>query len=167
MDFITDAFSFDVKQIIIDFLRIAIAFLLAVPIGWERHRSARNLGLRTFPIVSIGACGFVLIAKQISGASAEAEARIIAGLLTGIGFIGGGAILKNSGSVKGLATAASIWITGAIGAAAAFGREEIGLLLSLITFATLRLLSPLATEDGSQDSFGTSTDAGKDAEGMG
>jgi len=154
MEFLTDAFSFDFNQVVVDFLRIAIAFLLAVPIGWERLQSERSLGLRTFPIVAIGACGFVLITKQISGSTAESEARIIAGLLSGIGFIGGGAILKEGGSVRGLATAASIWVTGAIGAAVALGREEIALVLSLITFFTLRLLSPIVHQNGSENDSG-------------
>lgn len=154
MEFLTDAFSFDLKQSVVDFLRIAIAFLLAVPIGWERLQSERSLGLRTFPIVAIGACGFVLVTKQISGSTAESEARIIAGLLSGIGFIGGGAILKEGGSVRGLATAASIWITGAIGAAVALGREEIALVLSLTTFFTLKLLSPFVHQSGSENDSG-------------
>lgn len=154
MEFLSEAFTFDLKQIVIDFLRIAIAFLLAVPIGWERLKSERSLGLRTFPIVAIGACGFVLITKQISGSTAESEARIIAGLLSGIGFIGGGAILKEGGSVRGLATAASIWVTGAIGAAVALGREEIALVMSLITFSTLRLLSPIVQSNNSDDDSG-------------
>ena len=151
MEFLTEAFSFDIKQIVIDFLRIVIAFLCAAPIAWERLQSERNLGLRTFPIVAIGACGFVLITKQLPGSSIESEARIIAGLLSGIGFIGGGAILKEGGNVRGLATAASIWVTGAIGAAVALGREEIALVLSLITFATLRLLTPIANDDNSEN----------------
>jgi putative Mg2+ transporter-C (MgtC) family protein len=144
MDFLIDAFSFDLKQTIIDFLRIGFAFLLAVPIGWERHESQRNIGLRTFPIVAMAACGFMLIAKNIPGANAETEARLIQGLLGGIGFIGGGAILKDGPNVHGLATAASIWGTGAIGAAIAFEREEIAVVLSVIMFLTLRLLSPIA-----------------------
>jgi putative Mg2+ transporter-C (MgtC) family protein len=151
MEFLSEAFTFDLKQIVIDFLRIAIAFLIAVPIGWERLQSERSLGLRTFPIVAIGACGFVLITKQISGSNAESEARIIAGLLSGIGFIGGGAILKKGGNVRGLATASSIWVTGAIGAAVALGREEIALILSLITFCTLRMLTPIVQNSNSDN----------------
>src|SRR5687768_4390051 len=112
MDFLVDAFSFDLKQTVIDFLRIAFAFLLAVPIGWERHASQRNMGLRTFPIVAMAACGFMLIAKNVPGADAETQARLIQGLIGGIGFIGGGAILKEGTSVRGLATASSIWGTG-------------------------------------------------------
>lgn len=63
--------------------------------------------------------------------------------MTGIGFIGGGAILKGGVSVHGTATAASIWNTGAIGAAVAYGRYEIAILLSLVNFATLHFLTPL------------------------
>ena len=144
MDFLVNTFSFDLKQTLVDFLRIGLAFLLAVPIGWERHASKRNMGLRTFPIVAIAACGFMLIAKNVPGANAETQARLIQGLLGGIGFIGGGAILKEGTNVRGLATAASIWGTGAIGAAIAFEREEIAVVLSVIMFLTLRILSPVA-----------------------
>lgn len=151
MDFILDSFTFDWKQTVVDFLRVAIAFLLAVPIGWERHKSERNLGLRTFPIVAMAACGFMLIAKNLPGANADTQARLIQGLLGGIGFIGGGAILKEGASVRGLATASSIWGTGAIGAAVAFEREEIAVVLSLIMFLTLRTLTPIVESDNETD----------------
>ncbi len=151
MDFLYNAFSFDWKLAVIDLLRVGIAFALAVPIGWERHESKRNLGLRTFPIVAMAACGFMLLAKNVPGANAETQARLIQGLIGGIGFIGGGAILKEGANVRGLATAASIWCTGAIGAAVAFQRIEIGVILSLITFLTLRLLTPIA-ENGNDSS---------------
>ena len=157
MDFLVEAFSFDWKQTLVDFLRVGLAFALAVPVGWERHKSERNLGLRTFPIVAMAACGFMLIAKNVPGANAETEARLIQGLIGGIGFIGGGAILKEGMNVRGLATAASIWCTGAIGAAVAFQRIEIGVILSLITFLTLRLLTPIA-ENGN-DSSDAETDS--------
>lgn len=142
MEFLNN-FSFNVGQSVLDLIRILIAFILAVPIGWERHKSHRNIGLRTFPIVAIGACSFVLLGKRMPGMNAESQARIIQGLLSGIGFIGGGAILKHGGNVQGLATAASIWCTGAIGAAVAFEREELGVVLSLITFTIMRLLTPV------------------------
>jgi putative Mg2+ transporter-C (MgtC) family protein len=152
MNFLIDAFSLDWNQTLIDFLRIGLAFVLAVPIGWERHESKRNLGLRTFPIVAMAACGFMLIAKNVPGSSAETQARLIQGLIGGIGFIGGGAILKEGTSVRGLATAASIWGTGAIGAAVAFERGEIAIVLSVIMFLTLRILSPIAENNDSSDS---------------
>ncbi|MDQ4077643.1 MAG: MgtC/SapB family protein, partial [Chloroflexota bacterium] len=103
--------------------------------------------LRTFPIVAIASCGYMLVAKHMTGATAETMARALQGLLGGIGFVGGGAILKAKGHVYGLATAASIWNTGAIGAAVAFEREEIAVILSLLNFLLLRLLTPLVPSD--------------------
>ena len=123
--------------------KIAIAYALALPIGWERERAARSAGLRTFPLVAVASCGYMLFAVELFAESDDAQARLVEGLITGIGFIGGGAILKGRGNVHGTATAASIWNTGAIGAAVAFERYEIAVVLSLINFATLRLLEPL------------------------
>ncbi|MEN9933931.1 MAG: hypothetical protein RLZZ387_510 [Chloroflexota bacterium] len=135
--------SIDWLQIGTHLMHLAMAFLLALPIGWDREQAVRSAGLRTFPLVAIAACSFVLVARQVSGGSAEAQARIIEGLMTGIGFIGGGAILKTGVSVHGTATAASIWNTGALGAAVAYDMPEIALVLSLVNFATLRWLGGL------------------------
>lgn len=146
-----NSFSFNLQQTLLDLARILIAFILAIPIGWERHKSHRNLGLRTFPIVAIGACSFVLLGKRLPEVNAETQARIIQGLLSGIGFIGGGAILKHGKNVHGLATAASIWCTGAIGAAVAFEREELAVVLSLITFTIMRLLTPVVENNNSSN----------------
>ena len=152
MDFLYNAFSFDWKLAVIDLLRVGIAFGFAVPIGWERHDSKRNLGLRTFPIVAMAACGFMLILKSVPDANADTQSRLLQGLIGGIGFIGGGAILKEGTNVRGLATAASLWGTGAIGAAVAFERIEIAAVLSLIMFAVLRLLTPIVeNENESKD----------------
>ena len=133
---------------LVDFLRLAIAFGLAIPVGWERHKSQRNLGLRTFPIVAVGACAYMLIVRNLPGSSPDNDARLLQGLIGGIGFIGGGAILKEGATVPGLATAASVWGTGAIGAAVAFNRAEVAVVLSLIMFLTLRLLTPVVETDG-------------------
>jgi putative Mg2+ transporter-C (MgtC) family protein len=73
----------------------------------------------------------------------SAQARIMQGLITGVGFLGGGAILKKSHSVSGTATAASIWATAGVGAAVAYDRFEIALVLAAATFAMLRWLKPL------------------------
>jgi putative Mg2+ transporter-C (MgtC) family protein len=122
---------------------LAAAFLLALPIGWDREKSARSAGLRTFPLVAVASCGFVLIGIDLASGNEDAIARVLYGLMTGIGFIGGGAILKDGGSVRGTATAASIWNTGAVGAAVAFQRYEIAIALSLINFITLRFIPPI------------------------
>ena len=121
---------------------IAAAYVLALPVAWDRETEARSAGLRTFPLVAIASCGYVLLALSVFAGSDDAQARVVQGLVTGIGFVGGGAILKEKGGVRGMATAASIWNTGAIGAAVAFGRYEIALVLSVINLATLRLLVP-------------------------
>ena len=130
-------------QIGLHLVHLLLAFLLALPIGWDREQAARSAGLRTFPLVAIGSCGFVLIGQRVLGPDPQAQARIIEGLMTGIGFIGGGAILKSKASVHGTATAASIWVTGAVGAAVAYDLFEIALVLAVITFVTLRWLSNL------------------------
>lgn len=85
--------------------------------------------------------------------------------MSGIGFIGGGAILKEGGNVKGLATAASIWCTGAIGVAVAFEREEIALVISLITFSIMRLLSPVVEKDSDNNSCNNKKDNKIDSSG--
>ena len=122
---------------------LAVAYALALPIGWNREREERSAGLRTFPLVSMEACGFVMVAIEVLGIASEGQARILEGLITGIGFIGGGAILKQGDRALGTATAASLWATGAIGAAVGYGQLDIAVILSLVLFLTLSLLAPL------------------------
>ena len=122
---------------------LAVAYALALPIGWNREREERSAGLRTFPLVSMAACGFVMVAIEVLGIESEGQARILEGLITGIGFIGGGAILKQGDRALGTATAASLWATGAIGAAVGYGQLDIAVILSLVLFLTLSLLAPL------------------------
>lgn len=146
-------------------LHIGAAYVLALPVAWDRERGALGAGLRTFPLVSIAACGYCIVAHRTFPGHADAQARILAGLLTGIGFIGGGAILKHSESVRGVATAASIWATGAIGGAVAFSRFEIAILISVVTFLTLRLMQPIKERiDPSSDKDQTAVSGGADNE---
>jgi len=124
-------------------IALAIAYLLALPIGWNREKSERSAGLRTFPLVAIASCGIVQATELVLQGHPEGTARIIEGLMTGMGFIGGGAILKDGGSVHGTATAASLWATGATGAAVGLGAYDVAVMISLFTFLTLWLLTPL------------------------
>ena len=124
-------------------VELLVAFVLAIPIGWDRERETRSLGLRTFPLVAVASCGYMLIGQSLVGDNPEALSRVLYGLMTGIGFIGGGAILKDGGNVSGTATAASIWNTGAVGAAVAFQRYEIAIALALVNFLILRFLKTL------------------------
>ena len=122
--------------------QIGVAYLLALPVAWDREQQERSAGLRTFPLVSIAACGYMLIGIQVLDTT-DAESRILYGIIAGMGFIGGGAILKGKSGITGTATAASLWNTGAIGIAVAFHRYEIALVLSLINFLTLRFITRL------------------------
>jgi putative Mg2+ transporter-C (MgtC) family protein len=100
------------------------------------------MGMRTFSLVALGACAYVLIAEHFLPEDAhEARARIVQGLLAGIGFLGAGAIIKRRDEVKGTATAACIWMTGALGAAAGHGQFALAVILSIITYGMLKVLS--------------------------
>ena len=125
---------------------LIIAYLLALPIGWEREQAERSAGIRTFPLVAVASCAFVLSSENIVRSHPEAHSRIIEGVITGMGFIGGGAILKTGGTVRGTATAASLWATGAIGIACADKTYDVAVIVSLITLLTLRVLAPLKSD---------------------
>ncbi len=141
-----DMFDLDItwQQILDNSIHLVIAGALTLPIAWDRELESRGIGLRTFPLVAVAACGYTLVGISVLS-STDAEARVLQGIITGIGFIGGGAILKSNGSVQGTATAASIWNTGLIGMAVAFDRYEIAIVMSLINFVLLRYVRRLKT----------------------
>ncbi len=126
--------------------QLFLAFLISLPVAWNRERADRVMGLRTFPLVAMASCGFMLLAESAFSGAPDAQARALQGVITGIGFIGAGAILKRDGSVKGSATAASIWTVGALGAAVALGRYEIAVLLGVANYLILRYLAKLKKE---------------------
>jgi putative Mg2+ transporter-C (MgtC) family protein len=139
LNYLLGADDFDLLPQLVALL---LAYALAFPIGWNREREERSAGLRTFPLVAVATCGFVQAGEGLAADSPEALARIIEGLITGMGFIGGGAILRRADSVKGTATAASLWVTGAIGVAVGLGSIDVALMLSIVTILTLWILSP-------------------------
>jgi putative Mg2+ transporter-C (MgtC) family protein len=124
-----------------DLQHIGIAYALTALIGWDREREAHSAGLRTFPIVGMASCGYLMVLGNQPDIAAQS--RVLQGLITGIGFVGGGAILKEGATVRGTATAASVWNAGVIGASVALGHYEIAILLSLLNLFTLRALLPL------------------------
>ncbi len=121
--------------------QIGITYLLTVAIGWDREREAHSTGVRTFPIVGMASCGFLLILG--SHPNTADQSRVLQGLITGIGFIGAGAILKQGINVHGSATAASVWNAAVIGAAVAMDRYEVAIILAVLNLFTLRALLPL------------------------
>jgi putative Mg2+ transporter-C (MgtC) family protein len=106
-----------VAQIVV---RLVLASVLGGLLGYERERHGKAAGLRTHMLVALGAALFVLVALDAGAAPADLT-RVIQGIATGIGFVGGGAILKSPqvGAVRGLTTAASVWLTAAVGIAVA------------------------------------------------
>ncbi|WP_300493383.1 MgtC/SapB family protein [uncultured Methylophaga sp.] len=120
--------------------QLGIAFLLALPIALNREYKARGAGMRTYPLVSIACCAFMLVARDVYEGDA-AEARVMYGIITGMGFIGGGAIMKNNSGVSGTASAAGIWLTGAIGLSVAYARYEIAIVLTLMGFLIFQVVS--------------------------
>ena len=134
------ALGFDVSYLLALALRVGIAYVLTVVIGLERERNGQSAGLRTFPLVAVSSCAFVLLGVALFGSASDSTSRMLQGLITAVGFIGGGAIVKDQQRVRGTATAAAIWAASAIGAAVALGQLELAVLLSVITYGTLRLL---------------------------
>jgi putative Mg2+ transporter-C (MgtC) family protein len=121
--------------------QLGLTYLLTAFIGWDREKEAHSAGLRTFPIVGMASCGYLLVLGNQPDIAAQS--RVLQGLITGIGFVGGGAILKEGGTVRGTATAASIWNAGIIGASVAMGHIEIAIILAALNLFTLRALLPV------------------------
>jgi putative Mg2+ transporter-C (MgtC) family protein len=131
---------------LLDIGKVLAAYLLALPVGWYREQEAHSIGVRTFPLVAAASCGFVLVSIPLGQVDPTARSRVIQGLVAGIGFIGGGAILKSEadkGNVHGTATAASIWNFGVVGVAIAQDRWFLGVLLAALNLFALRVLMPL------------------------
>ena len=108
--------------------KLGLTYVLTAIIGWQRESEEHNTGVRTFPIVGMASCGYVLILG--ANPDPNAQSRVLQGLITGIGFIGGGAILKEGATLRGTATAASIWNACVIGAAAGMQHFGIAILLT-------------------------------------
>ncbi len=123
-------------------LRLALAFLLGWALGWVRERS-RSAGMRTYPLLSLCTCGFLLLGRTAAGGPGEQQ-DVLFGVITGIGFVGSGAVMKTPDGAEGMSTAVSLWVTGAIGAGVAFGATSISVALVLLSLFGLRA-PPLAT----------------------
>jgi putative Mg2+ transporter-C (MgtC) family protein len=128
--------------------KLAAAFLLALPAGIVGERETHSAGLRTFPLVAMASCGYLLLGQPVGHASADVQSRIVQGLLAGIGFIGGGAILKTESHIHGVATAAGIFCTGVVGAAVAEDRWSMAIVIALGSFLGMRFLLPLKAKLG-------------------
>ena len=122
-------------------LRLGTALLVGAIIGLERETKSKPAGLRTNMLVSLGSALVVLVPIQIGAAEQNLDilGRAISGVISGIGFIGGGTILRES-KVKGLTSAAAIWVSAALGIAVGCGLWDLGLIGALIAWIVLRLV---------------------------
>jgi putative Mg2+ transporter-C (MgtC) family protein len=139
-------------------VRLLVAALLGGLLGWEREHQGKAAGVRTHMLVAMGAALFVLVSQQ-TGMYADAMSRVIQGIIAGVGFLCAGTIIKGNQSddVKGLTTAAGLWLTAAVGVAAGLGRETTAVLGTLLALAVLSLVpivvreaakpTPLVTSD--------------------
>lgn len=132
-------------------LNLLVAFLLGIPVGWEREKFEVAAGLRTYPLLAAGACAYLEIGQHAFRDHVDGEARVFQALVSGIGFIGAGAIIKGQGEVHGLATAVSLWVTVSVGIAAAYELYVLGAVLSVTTLVGLRLLKPLKRHPSEAD----------------
>lgn len=125
-------------------LRLTLAALLGGLLGIEREQKGKAAGVRTHMLVAMGAALFVLLAQQAGMPSSDLS-RVVQGIIAGIGFLGAGTILKGDDEekVKGLTTAAGIWLTAAIGVAAGMGRESTAVLSTLLALAIFSLMPRL------------------------
>jgi putative Mg2+ transporter-C (MgtC) family protein len=123
-------------------IRLLLATLLGGVIGWERFVDKKPAGLRTHTLVCLGSAAFVLSIEQVAretGGNLAEVSRVIQGVITGIGFLGAGTILQTKdGSVRGLTTAATIWLVAGIGVAVGLGDLRIAIVSALIAIVVLR-----------------------------
>ncbi|HEY9572507.1 MAG TPA: MgtC/SapB family protein [Pusillimonas sp.] len=134
-------------------LRLAMAILLGAAIGYERESQGKAAGLRTHMLVSLGAAIFVLVPLQ-SGMQVADASRVLQGVIAGIGFLGAGAIMKqsNKNQIKGLTTAAGIWVAAAVGIAAGMGREATAVASTLAALFILAIVKRIETGTGNNTS---------------
>jgi putative Mg2+ transporter-C (MgtC) family protein len=133
----------DASQLTRITVRLVMAAILGGILGFEREHKGKAAGVRTHMLVALGAALFVLV-PQMSGSQADAMSRVVQGVIAGIGFLGAGTILKNKegdeGHVKGLTTAAGLWMTAAIGVAAGLGKEATALLSTLLALGIFSVM---------------------------
>ncbi|MCX6778095.1 MAG: MgtC/SapB family protein [Candidatus Micrarchaeota archaeon] len=121
-------------------LRLLLAFVLGGLIGYEREAIKKPAGLRTHILVAIGSALVTVTGIALFGEN-DSAARIASGIVTGIGFLGAGTIMRSEDGVHGLTTAASMWVVAAVGMAVGFGLHTAAAFATLLVLAVLQLKS--------------------------
>lgn len=133
MDLNTISLELDTQM----FLRLLVAVVLGALVGYERERAGKPAGVRTHGMVSLGAALFAVVSLHGFGGAGD-PGRVAAQIVTGIGFLGAGAILHERGSIQGLTTAASLWVTAAIGLSVGVGMVLMSVATAALVFLLLR-----------------------------
>ncbi|REJ70081.1 MAG: MgtC/SapB family protein [Planctomycetota bacterium] len=135
----------DVGQLVDFLIRVAVAVAVGGVVGIERELHGRWAGLRTHMLVSMGAAIFTIAGLGVAGDSSAEVSRVVQGIAAGIGFLGAGTILKLSDhvEVKGLTTAASIWLAAALGTSAGLKMYELAVVGAVVAIVVLAVLRPL------------------------
>lgn len=123
--------------------RLLTAALLGALLGCEREMRHKSAGLRTNVLIAVGAAIFTMMSHEIAATAGADPGRMASQIVTGIGFLGAGAIIRTSSGVQGLTTAATIWVNAAVGAAAGGGEYQIAFVATAITLLALLVLPPI------------------------
>ncbi|HMQ35574.1 MAG TPA: MgtC/SapB family protein [Chloroflexaceae bacterium] len=130
-------------------LRMAVAALLGGLVGVEREYSGHSAGLRTNILVAVGACLFTVISIEgFPSTNVSDPARVAAQIVSGIGFLGAGAVFRDGNRVRGLTTAATIWLVAAMGMAVGAGLYDLAVAAVVMTLTVLVVLAPLSAALG-------------------
>jgi putative Mg2+ transporter-C (MgtC) family protein len=124
-------------------IRLLTSALLGAAIGFERELRHKTAGLRTNVLIAVGAALFTLMSIELASGGAGDPARIAAQIVTGIGFLGAGAIMRTDIGIQGLTTAATVWVNAAVGVAVGGGRYHLAFIATGVTLAALVVLTPL------------------------
>jgi putative Mg2+ transporter-C (MgtC) family protein len=117
--------------------RLLLAAVLGAILGAEREMRQRAAGFRTNTLIALGSAAFTLVSIQLAADDGGDPTRIPSQIVTGIGFLGGGAILRGQGDIRGLTTAATVWVNAAIGMAAGAGFYALAITATLVTLFVL------------------------------
>jgi putative Mg2+ transporter-C (MgtC) family protein len=123
--------------------RLLVAALLGGLIGAEREYRQKSAGLRTNTLIALGSALFTMVSLTLVEGTAEAPSRVAAQIVTGVGFLGAGAILRTQRDITGLTTAATIWVNAAIGMAVGAGEYRLGVVATIVTLVVLSVMAPL------------------------
>ena len=124
-------------------LRIVITLVLAIAIGIEREYHGHPAGMRTMALVGVGACLFTAVGLEPLFSGRADPTRIAAQIVTGVGFLGAGAILRQGTDVRGMTTAATIWVVAAMGMVVGFGFYVIAIFTTALVLTTLVAIRPI------------------------